>query len=218
MPGRLTPLRILWALVCAVAGFSALFAGAAQVSRAHQPTVGLVFMTLVVAIVSVPIHVYLHELGHLSAAVVLRLPVAGTVGRTTVRIGLWGRDSMVRCVPSPEQPFLRARLIAMILAGPGVNLITAIGCYLAGTAVGSGPWRLVLSAIGGAAAWVGIRNLIPQTHGDTPTDGRRVIRWLLRPEGLRTSLMLEHLAWRAKSPGNRWRSFEDLRPAPDNQT
>lgn len=212
-----------------IVGFMALYGAAALAADTKQPSTGVVVVIFLMAMLMAPIHLILHELGHLAAAILMRLPLTAvavfaaprtktrTIGGVNVRVGLWGRQCHVAVAPSPDEPRIRLRMTIMILAGPGINLLAGVGCYVAAVSVPPGYARAGLLAFGFSGALAGVVNLFPARISATEagvSDGLLVMRWFAQPEGQRTALMLEHLAWRAKNPQNRWRRFEDLRPPP----
>ncbi len=226
---RFWPGSVLLVVVGLMAAAVAIYSAAARAVSSLEPPPGVVMVVAMVALVCMPVHLFLHELGHLLAALAARLRVtevavlAGpatrvwTVARARVRIGWRGRQCHVRFGAPPHQPAVRARTIIVVLAGPLANVATAGVCWVMAESTADVLVRSLWLAVGVGAAALGVANLVPARAREAitgATDGLLLVRWLSRPEGLRTALTLEYLAWRGRGPGNRWRRFEDLRPVP----
>ncbi len=171
------PIRVHWLLVVLLAVISL---------RASNPLLTLVWLGLLVLVVG------LHELGHCL--------VARRFGATVLDITFWPLGGMARMSELPEDPNAE---VSIALAGPGVNLVLALGALvallaivpLAGLEFGSlfaNGLALAPGALGGAqplVAWtivvlatflgfnvmLGLFNLVPAF----PMDGGRVLRALL---------------------------------------
>lgn len=142
-------------------------------------------------------HVYLHELGHLAGALVLRLRLrevsvlAGRrrngvrVGGARVRLGLFGRVSRVVAVARPGQSLVPARLVLFALAGPAANVAGTGVTYavLRHRPVGTSlpvTVGLVVATLVGVLLVLG--DLAPVRTAEHTSDGALVLRLLFRRE------------------------------------
>jgi len=216
-------------LVGLISWIVAIYWAAALAVKSDEPPQGLVIVIAMVAMMGMPVHVVMHEVGHLVVALAAGLRVTEvavlsgpatrvrTIARTRVRIGWRGRQTHVRLSAPLDLTAVRARTIVVVAAGPLVNIATAFACWGIGEAAVDVLVRALWFAVGAGAAALGVANLVPAKAPEAVagmTDGLLIVRWLIRPEGLRTALALEYLAWRGRDPGNRWRRYEDLRAAP----
>jgi hypothetical protein len=124
-----------------------------------------------------------HECGHLLAALVLRLPVAGMRIRLT-------ETSFVRVRPSPSAPALPLRFVVLHLAGPLVNLGLAYGLvrFATGDEVSDLARSCVLTVFL-LSVVIGVANLLP--HRDSSgmhSDGARIWSWIVHPSREREAL------------------------------
>jgi Zn-dependent protease len=154
-------------------------------------------------LLSLFVHVYAHEVGHLAAALALKFRVTevtilagrgdgAQIGGATVRLGLFGARSEV-CVAVPPGRATKPRWVAYALAGPATNLTlaAATGAALwvpAGPSPADGPTlaQLFLIASTVTGAFIGLANLIPGTsRRGQSTDGRLIVNSLLRSDAAR---------------------------------
>jgi hypothetical protein len=153
-----------------------------------------------VLLVATVAHVYLHELGHLVGALVLRLRVqevsvfAGRrregmrVGGARVRLGLFGQVNRVVACARPGQRLVPARLVLFALSGPAANLAGAGVTYAmlrhppAGTTL-LGTVGLFVALLVGVL--LGLSDLVPVRIGEMTSDGALVLRLLFRRDGRR---------------------------------
>jgi len=162
--------------------------------RLHGGPVGYALCVLVV-VLGRPVHILAHEVGHLTTAFLLRLPVtefsAGgdqwtpgrTWGRVTVRLGLGGTVHRIRTAPMPDGRLLPIRMVAMIVSGPVANLALAAVAVLVSRRAGlpiAGRAALLEGAVVGAL--IGLGNLVPYRPGPGRlSDGANALHWILRP-------------------------------------
>jgi hypothetical protein len=161
----------------------------------HQ-RVPLALVDFTVLFLSWPVHVVVHELGHLLAALAVRLPVLHVVvfGRR-----LLGRPDpknpvpyrhMVRVNLDQAQSAQAPRMIAFSLAGPVANLALSVPVLV----VGFNPsFPLVIRGaaltFGLYGISMGVRNLLPFRVGPQGhSDGAAVLRWLTSFRDLKRDL------------------------------
>lgn len=156
--------------------------------------VALAYASFLVAYLA--IHLFVHEIGHLVAAVVLRMPLLGfRVG--PVRLGLEqhmaGAGGHVLVDLSRLRSAVRPRIIAMILAGPAFELVLA---WLVAPTVGDAahsPWFRA-AALGLTVALVhgALENLspVPPLTGFV-SDGHTALSWIVAPGRERAAVQLE---------------------------
>lgn len=149
-----------------------------------------------------------HELGHLVACLLLRVPVRG------VRVWgrqLWGRAargggrSQVHFEPSQLQRLVAVRVVAVFLAGPLADLTVAAVAASVALDAGRGPLsRAVAVGVCAAALVVAVTNLVPAgpaAHGD----GAAVLAVVRRARGSTPAAAAARdlaAALRAAGPGN----------------
>lgn len=141
------------------------------------------------------VHPLVHELGHLVVALLLRLPVVGVrVG--PVRLGLerhipdTGGHVLVDL--ARVKHWMRGRFVLVLLAGGAADLaLVPVTIAVAGDAAAPLEVRALALGITVALGLGAVENLLPlaPVHGVT-TDGRSVLRWLLRPSSERAKHQL----------------------------
>jgi len=138
----------------------------------------------------------LHELGHLGAARLLRLPVLGVAfGRfvfgQTERIP--GAGGHVRVdLRQADLRSLPARMVVFALAGPVAALVAAAVAALLSGQTGLPIWvRLAFGGVAAQGAAGVVLNLVPgYLRGGTPNDGSQALGWMFRPGWRRGQLQL----------------------------
>nr|WP_203945137.1 M50 family metallopeptidase [Planotetraspora thailandica] len=171
------------------------------VSYPVGPHPSTLFAVLCCLLAGVFIHVYVHELGHLCAALLVRfrvIEVSIRAGRNRsgvriagvkVRLGLFGRVDQVRVVTPPDGRAVPARWIAFSFAGPASNLALAAATYLvfhghAERLLSDDPalaHSYLVAAIA-PGAMLGLANLIPfRVRDGQPSDGGWIFAWIFRP-------------------------------------
>jgi hypothetical protein len=138
--------------------FLTLLAGAFALLATESVTVAVVACAALWA--SVWVNIVLHEVGHLGAALLMRVPVVAV--RIAPFTG-WRNEVLVR--PSPWASALRARMVVVFLGGPLVNLGTAVGVA---SVVNSFPvaTQIVLVEVVLVAFLLGVVNLVPGASHD----------------------------------------------------
>jgi hypothetical protein len=149
-------------------------------------------------LVAVPLNVVLHELGHLLAAFALALrPSALRVfGRT-----VWRRDGepvtrRPNCVvvhPPRDARHLPLRMVCFALAGPAVNLLTAVALGLSvHRSASSALWHAAAVATAIHAAVLALANLWPAGGGPGGhrRDGRQAYLWARHPQAQRDAVFI----------------------------
>ena len=119
---------------------------------------------------------FVHESGHLLAAVLVRLPV------TAVRLRLIDGSSRVEFRVPASGRWLPVRIVAFTAAGPMADLLVAAGAYQGFRLAGGSAARAALLTVTVTAGVCGLHNLVPLRLGDgLRSDGASMLRWLLRP-------------------------------------
>lgn len=142
-----------------------------------EVTVGATMITLV-------LHLVIHESGHLLVAVLAGLRVTG------VRISLRSTShSAVWVQPKPLSAGLPVRMVALALGGPCANFAAAALTYQLtfGPMPALARYALFASAAAGAAQ--GVANLLPyRMMSGLRSDGANVLRWTFRSGQARAEL------------------------------
>ncbi|WP_433552861.1 hypothetical protein ACQP08_05485 [Micromonospora zamorensis] len=128
------------------------------------------------------LHLILHECGHLVVAKLLRLQVI------SVRIAPfngWRNEVSVR--PAPSTTALPLRMVLFYLGGPLANLCTAAVLVALTTLTSTPMTRVALIGTALFAVLLGLINLIPPSSPHS--DGRNLLRWLLRPTATTAALL-----------------------------
>jgi hypothetical protein len=143
-------------------------------------------VVLVGLVVGFGVQVAAHELGHLLAAVALRLPVLGVrVGplRSGLSQKLPGTFGHVQVDLSRVRRWLPGRMVLLALAGPLANLaLTAAALVLVGSPDVPVGLRPVVMGTVLAGAILAVANLMPlATAKGVVSDGRQALSWLVHP-------------------------------------
>ena len=165
----------------AAIGFYGLLAPLGLADIDHGP-LGWVLPIVTAFACALPL-IVAHECGHLLAALVLRLPVAG------MRIR-FSETSFVRVRPSPSAPALPVRFVLLHLAGPLTNLALAVALFRYASH-GEMPdlARSCVLTVALLSAVMGIGNLLPhRDRSGLHSDGTRIWSWIVRPAQQRQAL------------------------------
>lgn len=162
-------------IVTAVVFLTVLAAAFALLATESVPVAVVVAVALWA---SVWVNVVLHELGHLAAALLARVPVVAV--RIAPFTG-WRNEVLVR--PSPSDPAVRARMVLVLLGGPLANLGTAVVLALAVPRFTIAT-QIVLVEASCVALLLGVLNLVPGSSHD----GKWLKLWLTRPADVREGL------------------------------
>lgn len=121
-----------------------------------------------------PVHLVIHEAGHLLVALLVGLRVTG------VRISL-RRQSAVTV--RPAGPALAVRMAAFVLGGPLANIAAAALAWQVLRQPLPAPVRMAAALAGAIGLVVAVMNLLPiRLPGSTlDPDGLSLLRWVFRP-------------------------------------
>jgi hypothetical protein len=185
-------------------GFAALLASVgwaaslAPATATRQTDAWLFWGSLIALPCGTAVHLVVHELGHLLAAVAMRLPVVG-FRVWWLRLGfrsqpLVGSGGHVRVDLARVRRRVPARMCVLALAGPAANLVAAAatGAIVADTSVPAG---VRAAAVGASVAGITMAamNLLPRRPTtQLETDGLRALRWAFRPDAARATVSAHH--------------------------
>ena len=167
-------MRGLWLSLLALAGVFALVG-----ALAVDPVRGLDWVGILgfagASLLVFPLHIVVHECGHLVAALLTGLRVTG------VRLLSLRHQSAV--VVEPTGPALPVRMTAFILAGPLANLALAALAWQLWRASLPTPVRLVAAFAAVTGVIFAAANLIPirPSSPSLDPDGLNLLRWVSRP-------------------------------------
>jgi len=162
--------------------------------RFEQEIVALIAL-LPTFVVSVWLHIVLHEVGHAIAGLATGYkPVAFGLGPLRfersgdgwfLRQGGWlnGIGGFAVMLPSADALPQRRRLALYFLGGPLLNLLTGVPALLLASTAPPGPWMVLGLGFGAAGLVLGVSNLLPLKVNGVFADGAHLLRLRSDPEG-----------------------------------
>lgn len=155
------------------------------------------------ALLTWPLAVMVHELGHVAGA---RIAGATVCSIQISRVFLvaqrrgWrvrfqrpprGTSGYVRAFPDPSRP-LRGQNLLIIAGGPAASMSAALCIGIAGLWLGPGPWRLALVGFAVVNFATALIALLPSDRS-SPSDGLLLLCWLRGVDESSPELCLQYL-------------------------
>jgi hypothetical protein len=171
--GRRLAAHGVWVLLTSLAFVGALMGLLASDSGLGVDWVG-VGIVAGAGLIAFPLHIAIHEVGHLLMAWLAGLRV------TSVRISMRHQSAVTVASAQPAPPI---RMIAFALGGPLANLAFAALTWQLWRQALPTPVRLAAAFIAVIGVLVGVISLLPVRSAPSAldSDGLTVLRWALRP-------------------------------------